>query len=77
LVYPHYWVVANFGASFPLHLEVIMSFYYVPQKTFNFELLVVVPFEKLKVESQISLFKTTMIHNVSEILKKNGKCATI
>jgi len=38
-----------------------------------FELLVVVPLEKLKVEYQISLFKTTMIHNVSEILKKDGK----
>jgi hypothetical protein len=30
VVYPHYWVVANFGALFPLHLEVIMLFYYVP-----------------------------------------------
>jgi hypothetical protein len=50
-----------------------MSFYYVPQKTFNFELLVVAPLDKLKLESQVSLFKTTMIHIAFEILKKNGK----
>jgi hypothetical protein len=51
MVYPHYWVATNFEASFPLHLEVIMSFYYVPQRTFNFELLVVVPLDKLELES--------------------------
>jgi hypothetical protein len=73
VVYPHYWVVIKFGASFPLHLEVIMSFYYVPQRTFNFELLVVVPLDKLKLQFQVSLFKTTMIHNAFEILKKDGK----
>jgi hypothetical protein len=25
MVYPHYWVVANCEASFPLHLEVIIE----------------------------------------------------
>ncbi len=73
VVYPPYWVIANFGASFPLHLEVIMSFYCVPQRTFNSKLLVVTPLDKLKLESQVSLFKTTMIHNASKILKKDGK----
>jgi len=73
MVYPHYWVATNFETSFPLHLEVIMSFYYVPQRTFNFELLLVVPFDKLKFEFQASLFKTTMLHNAFEILKKDGK----
>jgi hypothetical protein len=50
-----------------------MSLYYVPQKTFNFELLVVIPLDKLKLESQASLFKTVMFHNGFEILKKDGK----
>jgi hypothetical protein len=60
VVYPHYLVVADFEASFPLHLEVIMSLYYVPHRMFNFELLVVAPLDKLKFESQASLFKTTI-----------------
>jgi hypothetical protein len=50
-----------------------MSFYYVPQKMFNSKLLEVVPLDKLKFESQASLFKTTMLHNGFEILKKDGK----
>jgi hypothetical protein len=50
-----------------------MFFYYVPQKTFNYQLLVVIPLVKLKFESQASLFKTTMFHNGFEILKKDGK----
>ncbi len=50
-----------------------MCFYYVPQRTFNFELLVVARLDKLKLESQTSLFKTTMLHNAFEILKKDGK----
>ncbi len=37
------------------------------------KLLVVVPFDKLKLESQVSLFKTTMIHNDFQKLKKSGK----
>jgi hypothetical protein len=45
----------------------------VPQKTFNYELLMVIPIDKLKLESQASLFKTTMLHNGFEILKKDGK----
>jgi hypothetical protein len=51
-----------------------MSFYCVPQKAFNFGLLVVVaPFDELKIESQVYLFKTTMSRNAFEILKKDGK----
>ncbi len=69
VVYPHYSVVIDSEAKFPLHLEVIMSFYYVPHKTFNFE-LVVAPLDKLKLESQASLFKAIVLHNVS---KKDGK----
>jgi hypothetical protein len=34
---------------------------------------VVAPLDKLKLEFQVSLFKTTMVHNASEILKKDGK----
>ncbi len=45
----------------------------MPQKTYNFELLVFATFDKLKLEFQVSLFKTTMIHNAFEILKKNSK----
>ncbi len=37
------------------------------------ELLVVAPFDKLKLESQVCLFKTTMIHNAFQKLKKSGK----
>jgi hypothetical protein len=60
VVYPHYLVVADFEASFSLDLEVIMSLYYVSHRTFNIELLVVTPLDKLKFESQASLFKTTI-----------------
>ncbi len=63
----------KFEASFFLHLEVIMSFYYVSQITFNSKLLVVAPLDKLKLESQTSLFKITMFHNFSKISKKDGK----
>jgi hypothetical protein len=73
MVYPHYWVAIDFEASFPLHLEVIMSFYYVAQRIFCSKLLVVAPLDKLKLESQAFLFKTTMLHNASKILKKDGK----
>jgi hypothetical protein len=73
MLYPHYWVATNFEASFPLHLEVIMSFNYVPQIIFNSELLVVAPLDKLKLESQAYLFKTNMFHNAYENLKKDGK----
>jgi hypothetical protein len=52
-----------------------MSFYYVPQRTFNCKLLVVVPLDKLKLESQAFLFKITMLHNASEISKKDGHVA--
>ncbi len=45
----------------------------MPHKTFNFELLVVAPLDELKLESQASLFKTTILHNASKILKKDGK----
>jgi hypothetical protein len=73
MVYPHFWVATNFEALFPLHLEVIMPFYYVPQIILKYELLVVAPFDKLELESQASLFKTTMLRNVFKILKKDGK----
>jgi len=44
----------------------------VPHRTFNFE-LVVAPLDKLKLESQASLFKAIVLHNASKILKKDGK----
>jgi hypothetical protein len=75
MVYPHYWVATEFEASFLLHLEVIMSFYYVPQRIFNSKLLEVAPLDKLKLESQASLFKITMLHNAFEISKKDGHVA--
>jgi hypothetical protein len=50
--------------------QVRVATYYVPQNTLNFELLVVAPFDKLKLESQVSLFKTTMIHNAFEKLEE-------
>jgi hypothetical protein len=37
------------------------------------ELLVVAPLDKLKVQSQASLVKTSIFHNAFEILKKDGK----
>jgi hypothetical protein len=77
VVYPRYSVALDSKASFPLHFEAIMSFYCVPHKTFNFELLVVSPLDKLKLEFQVSLFKTTILHNASKILKKDGKELTI
>jgi hypothetical protein len=73
VVCPHYSVAADFEASFPLHLEAIMSFFCVPHRTFYFELLVVAPFDKLKLESQAFLFKTIILHNAFEILKKDDK----
>jgi hypothetical protein len=60
VVYQHSWVVRNVEASFPLHLEVIMSFDYVSH--WAFELLMVVPLNKLKLDSQTFLFKTIMFH---------------
>ncbi len=50
-----------------------MSFYYVPEIILNYELLVVAPLDKLKLESQAYLFKTNVFHNAYEILKKDGK----
>jgi hypothetical protein len=73
VVYPHYSVAIYFEGSFPLHLEALMSFYYVPHKSFNFELLVVAPLDKLKLEFQAFLFKITILHNAFDILKKYGK----
>jgi len=51
-------------------LEVIISFYYVPKEIG--ELLMTIPLDKLKLELQ-AFFKTTMVHNLVEILKKDDK----
>lgn len=45
---------------FLFHLDIIISFYYVLH--WAFELLMVAPLDKLKLESQAFLFKTTMFH---------------
>jgi hypothetical protein len=54
-----------------------MSFYYVPQKTFNYELLVVILLDELKLESWASLFKTNMLYNGLKSWKRMAKSATI
>jgi len=67
----HYCLVAKAKTSFPLQSEVIIFFYYVPKKVGK--LLVPTPLNKFKLESQASFFKMTMLHNLNEILKKDGK----
>jgi len=67
----HYCLVAKPETSFPLQLEVIIFFYYMPKKVGK--LLVPTPLNKFKLESQVSFFKMTMLHNLNEILKKDGK----
>jgi hypothetical protein len=71
VVFLHYWLVAEAKTSFPFQLEVIIFFYYVPKKVGK--LLVPIPLNKFKIESQASFFKTTMLHNSTKIFKKDGK----
>jgi hypothetical protein len=75
VVYQHSWVITNVEASFPLHLEIIISFYYVLH--WAFELLMVAPLDKLKLESQAFFLRQLFSTNVFKVLKKDDKYATI
>ncbi len=48
MVYPHYWVNVDNETTFPCHVEVIVSFYYVSKMARK--LLVHVPLNKLKLD---------------------------
>jgi hypothetical protein len=63
VVYPYCKVNVYVEASFLLHLECIVSFYFVFKNIVD--LLMFVLHDKLKFESQAFIFKTTMLHNAT------------